>query len=96
MNYQINFNYLFGFTEFIITFVPMSKDLLRKRHLDAVIKLQSVANPKVFLYGLMKCAKAIGDKLEITDQTVINYLSGRVKDGFLTEAIAKEFKALKL
>jgi len=74
----------------------MSKELLKHRHLQAVVKLQAVANPKVFQYGLMKCAKAIGDKLEVTDQTIINYLSGRVKDGFLTEQITKEFKSLKL
>ena len=74
----------------------MSKEKLQHRHLQAVVKLQSVANPKVFKYGLMKCAKAIGDELEITDQTVINYLSGRVRDGYLTEAITQQFKTLKL
>ena len=74
----------------------MSKDLLKQRHLEAVVKLQSLANPKVFKWGLMKCSKVVADKLGITDQTVINYLSGRTKDGYLTDAIIKEFKSLKI
>ena len=73
-----------------------SKEQLQRRHLKAVVSLQKVANPKVFQWGLMECAKAIAPKLEVTPQTVINYLSGRVKDGYLTESIAEEFKNLEI
>lgn len=90
------FTDLFCFIEFILIFVSMSSEKLRHRHLQAVVKLQTVANPKVFQYGLMQCAKAIAPKLDKTPQTIINYLSGRVTDGFLTEEITNEFKKLKL
>lgn len=73
-----------------------SKEQLKKRHLRAVVQLQKVANPKVFKYGLMECGKAVGQKLEVSPQTVINYISGRVKDGYLTEAIAQEFENLTI
>lgn len=69
---------------------------LNKRHLASVQLLQKAANPKTFKYGLMVCAEKIAVKLNISPQTVVNYLSGRVKDGYLTEAITKEFKTLHI
>lgn len=38
----------------------------------------------------------VGNSLSITGQTVQNYLKGEVKDGYLAEAIYKEFKKLKV
>lgn len=37
----------------------------------------------------------IGSNLEITGQTVINYVNGEGKDGYLKDAILKEFKNFK-
>jgi predicted transcriptional regulator len=39
---------------------------------------------------------AIGENLNITGQTVINYVNGDIKDGYLAESIYNEFKRLKL
>lgn len=88
---------MFGSIEKNITFVPMSAiDELNKRHIRAVRVLQKTANPKTYKYGMMPCVKEIGDRLNVSHQTVINYLSGMAKDGFLTEAITKEFKTLHI
>jgi len=37
----------------------------------------------------------IGAILGVSFQTVVNYVYGKAKDGFLTEAICNEFKKLK-
>lgn len=39
---------------------------------------------------------AVAGSLGVTGQTVKNYLEGNIKDGFLAEAIYKEFKRLKI
>tara|TARA_R110000868_G_scaffold36279_7_gene128954 strand:- start:5345 stop:5569 length:225 start_codon:yes stop_codon:yes gene_type:complete len=37
----------------------------------------------------------VGNNLKISGTTVKNYLDGKISDGFLAEAILKEFKVLK-
>lgn len=66
----------------------------KQRHKEAHSKLQKVALPVINKQGLNKTCRAIAAKLNVSDQTVINYVSGSCKDGFLTEAIAYEFQNL--
>ncbi len=73
-----------------------AKEEFNKRHSKALSELQKAANPKSYQYGLLKCSNAIAANLGISFQTVINYVSGRAKDGYLTEAITKEFKQLQI
>jgi hypothetical protein len=75
------------------------KEQLEERHNKAIETLQKVAKPKVEKHTIMPCAYAIASKLGISAQTVINYYDRKNKnngDGFLTEAITKEFKNLVL
>lgn len=67
---------------------------LNKRHRDAIRELQEVAIPKTEKDGLVKLSKVVGKNLKKSPQTVMNYLRGRGKDGYLTEAITKEFLSL--
>jgi len=67
---------------------------LKERHEVAVAALKSVAFPKIKKEGLKKQCKAVASNLGVSYQTVINYVYGMAKDGFLTEAITKEFKKL--
>ena len=69
-------------------------DKLKIRHRAAVEKLKKVAAPKFDKYGILVCTKVISKNLDISDTTVMNYVGGRVKDGFLTEALIAEFKSL--
>ena len=73
-----------------------AKDKLDERHLLALKKLHKASERKIYIHGLVICANAIAPNLNISPQTVINYLSGRAKDGFTTEQITKEFKTLNL
>ena len=38
----------------------------------------------------------VGNLLKVSGTTVKNYLDGKISDGYLAEAIYKEFKKLKL
>lgn len=73
-----------------------AKEQLNSRHLEAVEKLKTVALPKMEKHGSKKCCELIGAELGISYPTVENYVYGRAKDGFLTEAITQQFKALKI
>ena len=73
-----------------------AKEQLQKRHDEAAEKLKAVCQPKIEKHGRNACAKLICDNLGVSFQTVVNYTYGNAKDGFLTEAITKEFKSLKL
>lgn len=80
----------------VSTFVFMTtKEEFQWKHLQAIAKLQKTAEKKVFLHGLVFCAQKIAPNLGVSSQTIINYLSGRTTDGYLTEAITKEFRILK-
>jgi len=71
-----------------------AKQELKKRHAASVVELQTVALPKIEKDGLKPVCENIGKALGVSYQTVVNYVYGRTKDGFLTNAIAKEFKKL--
>jgi len=72
-----------------------AKEELRKRHQKAIATLNKVAVPIIEKYGLNKSCTDIGRILGVSYQTVVNYVYGRVKDGYLCEAIIKEFKKIK-
>lgn len=63
------------------------------RHKSIKEKLASIVLPEQT--GTSLCG-GVGYSLNITGQTVKNYLNGDIKDGFLAEAIYKEFKRLKI
>lgn len=44
---------------------------------------------------LTNAAKSVGDLLDISKITVINYANGDIKDGYLAEAILAELKKIK-
>lgn len=67
-----------------------------QKHQKAIERLQKVANPKTFKYGVVKSCEVVAANLGTSSQTIMNYISGRTKDGYLTEAITKEFKNLKI
>ncbi len=73
-----------------------AKLVFKQRHDMANDKLKLIAIPQIEKYSLKNATEAVADKLGISPQTVVNYTYGRGKDGFLTEAITKEFKSLKL
>jgi len=70
-----------------------AKKQLKQRHKEAVIELKKAAAPYLDK-GLNDAAKKIGKNIGVSFQTVVNYVHGRTKDGYLTEAITKEFKSL--
>jgi len=72
-----------------------AKEDLKERHNLAAIKLKDTATPVIEKKGLLVSCSAIAKTLGVSYQTVVNYTYGRVKDGFLCEAIAKEFKKIK-
>lgn len=61
------------------------------KHQEIKSKLLTVAKEK--LNGeVMKASTVIAKILEVSPQTVYNYLTGRIKDGYLAEAILRETK----
>ena len=73
-----------------------AKTLLQERHDKAKRKLMIIAEKKVFMYGLIKCSTEIAEKFGVSSQTIINYINGKCSDGYFTEALIKEFKALHI
>ena len=71
-----------------------AKEELKERHLRAVERLNKAAQPKTNEYGLVSASTEVAKLLGISPNTVINYIMGKTKDGYLTEAITKEFKDL--
>lgn len=69
---------------------------LKMRHDLAKAKLKSVAMPKIEKHTLKEVINPVAKNLNVAPQTVVNYIYGRAKDGFLTEAIMEEVKSLKL
>lgn len=65
----------------------------KSRHKSIAHELGRIELPKSI--GTETCMK-VGASLGITGTTVLNYLKGNIKDGYLAEAIYKEFKILKL
>ena len=71
------------------------KKQLEVRHKEASAELKKVALPYIDNNTLNSVALKIGGILGVSFQTVVNYVYGKAKDGFLTEAISNEFKKLK-
>lgn len=72
--------------------IPLASEELAKRHEEIRLKLTSVKLPDGKENNI---CTGIAFVLNISMQTVKNYLSGKIGDGFLAEAIYKEFKKLK-
>lgn len=70
-----------------------SKENLKCRHEVAKAILKKVSEKVIGEHGLHISASIVAEATGVSPQTVINYLSGRTKDGFLTEAITKEYRA---
>lgn len=73
-----------------------AKQELKERHEAAIDKLKMVALPKIEKMGLKKVCELVAPNVGVSRQTVGNYVYGMAKDGFLTECLIKEFKALKI
>lgn len=71
-----------------------AKKQLKQRHKDACSYLRKIANPYIDNNTLNAEALKIGKRLGVSFQTVVNYVYGKSKDGYLTEAITKEFEIL--
>ena len=67
---------------------------LKVKHKDAIKALQEAALPKTKEKGLVALSEIVGKNLKKSPQTIMNYINGRGKDGYLTEAITKEFQSL--
>lgn len=64
----------------------------KRKHKQAHKELRAAAQKYIDNGGLTVVAKEIAPKLDISYQSVINYVYMGGKDGFLTEAITKLFK----
>lgn len=71
-----------------------AKKQLRQRHKDACSQLRKSASPYIDNETLNLQAKVIGKQLGVSFQTVVNYVYGKSKDGYLTEAITSEFNKI--
>ena len=75
-----------------ISFVFMTTlEKLRSRHEKVIAQLNIV---KLDKGKTLTTCKKVGLRLNVSPQTVYNYLCGRVKDGFLGEAIIEELKKI--
>jgi len=68
---------------------------LNDKHSVIKEKLATTAKAKISKGTIMAACTNVGRLLEISPQTVYNYITGNIKDGYLAEAILKEFKRLK-
>lgn len=66
----------------------------KSRHKEAIKTLKEVAAPKIKERELVSVSTTIGKNLDVSAQTVINYINGRGRDGYLTEAIIKELQSI--
>lgn len=69
-----------------------AKKQLRQRHKEACLELKKAASPFIENETLNKVAIAIGKNVGVSFQTVVNYVYGKSKDGYLTEAMTQQFK----
>ncbi len=63
----------------------------RERHLKAKQELKRIAMPILDKIEKKGAVEAIGKYLNVSGQTVLNYVYGNGKDGFLVEAITNQF-----
>lgn len=71
-----------------------SHELLKKRREDAFVRLRTIAKQKTTKGNITLSYVTVGGALRLTSQTVYNYVQGKGKDGFIVEALIKEFKKL--
>ena len=71
-----------------------AKKQLKQRHKEACAELKTAALPYIDNNSLNEQARGIGKKLGVSYQTVVNYVYGKSKDGFLVEAMTKEFRSI--
>ena len=71
-----------------------AKKQLRQRHKEACSQLKKAASPYIENSTLNSEAIKIGKQLGVSFQTVVNYVYGKSKDGYLTEAITSEFNKI--
>lgn len=67
----------------------------RQRHLDIKKKLNEISQIKIGKGRTMEVCRIVGVSLEVSAPTVHNYISGKISDGYLAEAIYQEFKKMK-
>lgn len=85
---------MFGSLENEIYFYAMNAKQLQKRHEKAQEELKAVAIPIIAKSSAKRECEKVAKKLDVSYQTVINYVYGMAKDGFLTEAIRDVFQTL--
>ncbi len=73
-----------------------AKEALKERHQRSIASLLKAAEKKTSQYGLVNSSYEVGKKVGVSSNTVINYLMGKGKDGYLREAITWEFKQLQI
>lgn len=71
-----------------------AKKKLKERRKVACAELKKVAMPYIDNKTLNEKSEIIGKRLGVSFQTVVNYVYGKAKDGFLIEALTEEFKNL--
>jgi predicted transcriptional regulator len=65
------------------------------KHQEVIVKLNQLSASKIEEGKILIVCKNVGEALNKSTQTIYNYLSGRIKDGYLAEAICQELKKLK-
>lgn len=68
---------------------------INKKHILIKSKLELQRNKLNGKKQLTNAAKKVGDILDISKITVINYANGDINDGYLAEAILTELKKIK-
>ena len=69
-------------------------EILNRRRTETFGKLRAIAKQKTEKGGITLAYVSVGSKLKITSQTVYNYVQGKGKDGYMAEALIKEFEKL--
>ena len=66
---------------------------IKQRHKETDRALNKAAQRVINSRSLRRWAQVAGDKHGFTGQTIINYLYGMGKDGFLKEALIEDLQA---
>ncbi len=66
----------------------------KSKHKDVGARLRTISLTKSKGVGRLAACEAIAPKLGVSAQTIYNYTCGRIKDGYLAEAIINEFELL--
>lgn len=60
---------------------------LQQRHMDTDKRLNKVAQKVINKNRLREISRELAPKYQVSSQTIINYIYGQGKDGFLKEAL---------